>query len=314
MVSRGFSRYCGVNLSNTGCQSPINYFGAINLGVMNVRRPNKNQVRVARQLRATLSGQEQASSVGQEQASSAGQDNVSAPNRRAVSAKLQDSQPLQRALLKEERGTPPTFSPEKPERLEPKVIRKKTQLSGNQETKTSANTLKSERSSQMSEKWERVSVTQTKKAKFSKRFIAVLATVLISVAVVAPTMNSYIQQQEDKRKINAAIAEQQELQEALELEKQLWGDSQYVQSQARQRLGFVMPGQVLYKVLNSELSGNQTSAERIEEVISQRLAATPFFVSLWHSLELAGTQGEISNPGQTPLVEDQTGTETDTTN
>ncbi|MDY5584965.1 MAG: septum formation initiator family protein [Arcanobacterium sp.] len=286
---------------------------------MNVRRPNKNQVRVARQLRATLSGQETLGSELERQNSdsqiddSEGSKSLLFAQERSESAKPLQSEKADSTTPKETklatlgRKKPTIFGQKMPitlgqkksgtDTLSRKVIR-------DLKSENSVEEKISPDSSRTARNWDRVTVAQSKKARFSKRFMAVLATVLISIAVVAPTLNSYIKQQEDKRQINAAIAEQQELKEALELEKQLWGDSQYVQSQARQRLGFVMPGQVLYKVLESELEGKQTSAQRIEEVISQRLAATPFFVSLWHSVELAGTQGDISNPGQTPLVED----------
>lgn len=155
--------------------------------------------------------------------------------------------------------------------------------------------------------WDIVLSGSTTTRKIPVRILALLFTCVIAVIILAGPLQDFFAQQEEKRVLNAQLAESKAELESLQQQVDLWNDPSYVQAQARKRLGFVMPGQTLYYV-----SGNLASADdeqkQTEEAraIALRRKAMPFYVGLWKSIEIAGTaelgSDEILNPEDTPLV------------
>lgn len=155
--------------------------------------------------------------------------------------------------------------------------------------------------------WDIVLSGSTTTRKIPVRILALLFTCAIAVIILAGPLQDFFAQQEEKRVLNAQLAESKAELESLQQQVDLWNDPSYVQAQARKRLGFVMPGQTLYYV-----SGNLASADdeqkQTEEAraIALRRKAMPFYVGLWKSIEIAGTaelgSDEILNPEDTPLV------------
>lgn len=155
--------------------------------------------------------------------------------------------------------------------------------------------------------WDIVLSGSTTTRKIPVRILALLFTCAIAVIILAGPLQDFFAQQEEKRVLNAQLAESKAELESLQQQVDLWNDPSYVQAQARKRLGFVMPGQTLYYV-----SGNLASADdeqkQTEEAraIALRRKAMPFYIGLWKSIEIAGTaelgSDEILNPEDTPLV------------
>ncbi|QRV01963.1 septum formation initiator family protein [Arcanobacterium phocisimile] len=128
---------------------------------------------------------------------------------------------------------------------------------------------------------------------------------LIGVLIIANPLTQYLAQQEEIRQAKSELAIAKERVETLEEEKALWSDPVFIQAQARERLGFVMPGQTLY-IAKDPKQGDATTRlnKRTEEVNRLRREKTPFFVTGWDSLVIAGQVGERANPQNTPILND----------
>ncbi|WP_216432046.1 FtsB family cell division protein [Arcanobacterium phocae] len=141
--------------------------------------------------------------------------------------------------------------------------------------------------------------------RISLRLASIVLFVLLAVLIVANPLTQYLAQQEDIRQAKAELALVKDRVKSLEEEKELWNDPAYIQSKARERLGFVMPGQTLYTTTDPQ-KGDATERlnARAEEVVRLRREQTPFFVTGWDSLDIAGQVGERKNPQHTPILND----------
>lgn len=105
-----------------------------------------------------------------------------------------------------------------------------------------------------------------------------MALLLVVVAVLvisyASSMRAYLQQRENINDLKAQIATSQKEIKALKTEKARWHDKAYVKTQARERFGWVLPGETAYQVLDKngqpltseqELTDPSTIAPRTPE-------------------------------------------------
>lgn len=107
------------------------------------------------------------------------------------------------------------------------------------------------------------------------------------MAVALPSLRAYARQTDRLNDLHAkAEAERAEV-AALEAELARWDDPAYVRAQARERLSFVMPGEMPYRVIDPEtVTGvDGPDASPAEAPIYDR---TPWFSTLWDSLENPG--------------------------
>jgi cell division protein FtsB len=90
--------------------------------------------------------------------------------------------------------------------------------------------------------------------------MAVLVVVFaVLVVSYASSMRAYLQQRSHINTLQAQIAGSRVDISALEREKRRWKDSAYVEAQARQRFGWVLPGEVSYQVVDAH--GNPLARE-----------------------------------------------------
>ena len=112
---------------------------------------------------------------------------------------------------------------------------------------------------------------------------------MVAVIIVTPTFSRYLERQQELSEARAELSETQARIDEFQRELDLWNDDDYVRTQARERLGYVMPGQTLYVVADPrEGSASQKLEEKVAEVNRDRRAATPWFVTMWDSISVAG--------------------------
>ncbi|UNX55602.1 septum formation initiator family protein [Georgenia sp. TF02-10] len=142
----------------------------------------------------------------------------------------------------------------------------------------------------------------------SLRALGLLIVALVAFTVLAPTLRYAVAQQEQLRTLNAQVSDARERTAALEHELERWQDPAYVQAQARDRLGYVMPGETPYVVVDPEtVTGGESPAEaEAAERAAARAAATPWYVRVWDSVQVAGESatGEEDPSGLTTPTED----------
>lgn len=140
------------------------------------------------------------------------------------------------------------------------------------------------------------------------------ATALLALIVVFQPLRGYLSQRAQYDAIVDQLAQAQATSTALEDQLAQWQDDDYVRSQARQRLFYVMPGETTYVVVGAdelEESGHADAQTGPE-------AALPWFKVLRRSAEVAGgvRPDPAAQDGATtaPEVRQPAGTEaTDTT-
>ncbi len=102
------------------------------------------------------------------------------------------------------------------------------------------------------------------------------------------SLKAYLQQRQHIAELKAEIAQSEADIDALEREKARWRDPAYVQSQARARFGYVMPGETSYVVLGADGKPleAETSLRPRQEVLAKE--PTAWFETAWNSVLLAG--------------------------
>lgn len=102
---------------------------------------------------------------------------------------------------------------------------------------------------------------------FNGRLVALIVVATLIVFLAAPTAKIFFDQRAQISALQQSIAHEQERQQQLKREEQLWGDDSYVERQARERMSYVMPGENAYLVLGAQPGVRQSvesSAEQVE--------------------------------------------------
>ncbi|MCW2854396.1 MAG: Septum formation initiator [Marmoricola sp.] len=88
------------------------------------------------------------------------------------------------------------------------------------------------------------------RARFTNRAAILVVVFAILVISYASSMRAYLTQRSHINALNAQIAQAETNIKALQREKNRWRDPAYVEQQARSRLGWVLPGETAYQVLD----------------------------------------------------------------
>jgi cell division protein FtsB len=120
------------------------------------------------------------------------------------------------------------------------------------------------------------------------RAIALAVVLLILTISYASSLRIYFAQAHEIAATKAEIAERQQRIVVLEGELARWQDVNYVRTQARDRLGWVVPGEIGYKVIDADGKplggGAEISAEAAEPV---EPAGDAWWAKLWGSVAAA---------------------------
>lgn len=122
------------------------------------------------------------------------------------------------------------------------------------------------------------------------RAMVLSVVVLLAVVLLLPTVRAVMSQQAQLRDLRAELVEQKQQKQELEIELARWDDRQYVIEQARSRLSFVMPGDKVWRTLDSD-SVQEDEPEPGPVDTSPSPSAeddTPWYTSVWDSVRIAG--------------------------
>ena len=126
---------------------------------------------------------------------------------------------------------------------------------------------------------------------------AVLVLVIAVLTVsYASSLRAYLQQRSQINDLKVSIAQHEANIDALETEKDRWDDPAYVAQQARERLGYVMPGEKTYLVLGEDGKPLEPASElqNPHTVIASK--PTAWWSDGWASVELAGNPPKAGKP------------------
>ena len=84
----------------------------------------------------------------------------------------------------------------------------------------------------------------------STRLLVVLIIAAILSVMLVPSLYQWWQQERELAQIKTQVAEQQQKNADMQRQLDLWNDPDYISTQARERLGFVRPGETQYTVVD----------------------------------------------------------------
>ena len=93
---------------------------------------------------------------------------------------------------------------------------------------------------------------QAPRPRFTNRMAILVVVVAVLVVSYASSMRAYLEQRSHINDLRAQIASSERDITALEREKRRWQDDEYVETQARERFGWVMPGETSYQVIDRD--------------------------------------------------------------
>jgi cell division protein FtsB len=121
----------------------------------------------------------------------------------------------------------------------------------------------------------------------NNRALAFIAILFVLTLAIAPPVKHYFTQRAQINALESQLsADNEALQNARE-ELLRWQDPEYIKSQARERLHFVLPGERQYIVVDGSTS---PSAENTTEIASALTDGQPWYARLIASISEAGNQ------------------------
>jgi cell division protein FtsB len=138
------------------------------------------------------------------------------------------------------------------------------------------------------------------------RAIALSVVLLILTISYATSLRIYFSQAHEISTTKAEIAQRQ--QRILQLQGELarWDDEGYVRSQARERLGWVVPGETGFTVVDAEGRPLGGGAEIKAESTSDEPAQDTWWSKLWGSVEAADRPAPVPDPAREKPITEKT--------
>ncbi|MGK2349143.1 septum formation initiator family protein [Actinomyces sp. W5033] len=123
------------------------------------------------------------------------------------------------------------------------------------------------------------------------RVLVVALALLVSFIMTFPYLRGYLTQRAQYDAVRQEIAQAQAVSTALEAELAKWQDDDYVRSQARERLSYVMPGETTYVVVGADAFEQEQSSTA---TTASGATARPWYEIVRESARLAGQTGEAA--------------------
>ena len=117
------------------------------------------------------------------------------------------------------------------------------------------------------------------------RPLALIAIIFVFTLTLAPPIKNYFTQRAQINSLKSQVATDQTALEAARAELDLWRDPNYLKSQARERLHFVMPGERQYIVTGTDIDKSQPQTTN---VVSQLPEGAPWYTRLIASVTESG--------------------------
>jgi cell division protein FtsB len=146
---------------------------------------------------------------------------------------------------------------------------------------------------------ERARATETAAAprpRFTNRMAILVAVLAVLVVSYASSMRAYLQQRSHINDLRAQIASSERDIKALEREKRRWADDEYVKAQARERFGWVMPGETSYQVLDRNGKPLAKGDELTDPRSVARTVPDPWWGKVYGTLEVADHPKKAPTP------------------
>lgn len=126
--------------------------------------------------------------------------------------------------------------------------------------------------------------------------VLIIALVLLGAFIITfPSLRGYLSQRAQYDAILHQIEEAEAVSTALEAELAKWQDDDYVRSQARERLSYVMPGETTYIVVGADAVEQEQTASTSTSTTAAD-TTPPWYEIVRESARVAGLTGQAGDP------------------
>jgi cell division protein FtsB len=106
--------------------------------------------------------------------------------------------------------------------------------------------------------------------RFDARTITLAVIVVLGIVSLAPQVQVLITQQQAIADMRAQVEKAQQAVKDMKVERQRWDDPVYIRAQARDRLYYVMPGEVSYLVMDANGINQSDTSGTVGAMIAAR--------------------------------------------
>lgn len=125
--------------------------------------------------------------------------------------------------------------------------------------------------------------------------IVMMSLVVLAAFVLVPTFGNFVQQRQTIAALEASVGAGKDDVERLKQQQERWGDPAYITTQARERLYYMRPGEVVYLVVN-DLPADLQPVD--EKPVSADVVETPtnWMTQMLASVTTAGLAQTVTDP------------------
>jgi cell division protein FtsB len=127
--------------------------------------------------------------------------------------------------------------------------------------------------------------SSSRRARGKARPLALIAIIFIFTLTLAPPIKNYFTQRAQISALKSQVVSDRTALEQARAELNTWQDPNYVKSQARERLHFVMPGERQYIVTGSEVTQSQPQTTQVSKQLPE---GAPWYTKLIASVTESG--------------------------
>ncbi len=143
-----------------------------------------------------------------------------------------------------------------------------------------------------------------RRSRLTGRAAVLVLVVAVLTVSYGSSLKAYLQQRSQIADLKEQIAAREQSIGALEREKRRWEDPAFVQAQARERFGYLMPGETSYVVLDEDGQPLESEAQLHDPDQVVKIEPTAWWTTAWASVELAGVPPvEKGGAGKPPASE-----------
>ncbi|MFJ4160073.1 septum formation initiator family protein [Microbacterium testaceum] len=134
--------------------------------------------------------------------------------------------------------------------------------------------------------------------------VIMLGLVVLGTFVLVPTVGTYMDQRQQIQALRSAVQLSQSEVADLQTQRDRWSDPAYIRTQARERLGYTFPGEVVY-LIDNDLPASATPQEQDDVSGDVAQTRTDWMAQLVRSVTSSGA-AQVAVPDITIGVPDPT--------
>jgi len=124
--------------------------------------------------------------------------------------------------------------------------------------------------------------------------VMILALLVAGVVILAPSLRVLAEQQQEIAELRESLAQAQQDVVDLEEQRERWSDPAFIETQARERLMFVYPGDITYLVIDDVEDNNDDVNATVSVEIQE--AESDWRAALLGSYLVAATTSRVQDP------------------